>query len=329
MFRWLRGPGAVFKDPLPGSTNYLNAYDANGRLFRAAGSNRKDEGKDAENRQSTLPGEEGMEGEDKKNFASGQPIPRERPDDLMPFPLNRQFRSQPVLSEELREEIWHRSVKVGESVKVISANLGIEMARVGAAVRLKTVEKDWIQQGKPLASPYARAILAMLPTTPYHGGRAESKAHEPINDLPVHRDTLPQIFHPVSESRHFTRADAGQVFRPGLLPADARIPHPELVELQRERLRGVVRDERVNALREKNRLESLQKAEREKAKREKEERATTKVVPESGRWEFRFKDISVEDVGHTGRDRRGVGARYGFPHEDRKRGQIKIPRRVE
>ena len=85
----------------------------------------------------------------------------------------------------------------------------------------------------------------------------------------------------------------------------------------------------MNALREKNRLELLQKEKREKAKREREERAVTKVVPESGRWEFRFQDISVEDVGRTGRDRRGIGARYGFPHEDRKRGQIKIPRSVE
>ena len=146
MIRWLQGPGAVFRDPLPGSTNYLNAYDANGRLFRAVDRGITDEGKDAENKLSTLPGEEGMEGEEKKNFASGQPIPRERPDDLIPFPLNKQFKSQPVLSEELREEIWARSVKMGESVKVISAKLGVEMARVGAVVRLKSVEKDWVQQ---------------------------------------------------------------------------------------------------------------------------------------------------------------------------------------
>lgn len=136
----------MFKDPLPGSTNYLNAYDASGRLCRAAGSDRADEAKDAENKLSTLPGEEGIEGEERKNFVSGQPLPRERPDDLMPFPLNRQFRSQPVLSEELREAIWARSVKMGESVKVISAKLGVEMARVGAVVRLKSIEKDWIEQ---------------------------------------------------------------------------------------------------------------------------------------------------------------------------------------
>lgn len=143
----------MFKDPLPGSTNYLNAYDANGRLFRTADRDRADDGKDAESKLSTLPGEEGVEGEEKKNFASGQPIPRERLEDLMPFPLNKQFRSQPVLSEDLREEIWARSVKIGESVRVISAKFGVEMARVGAVVRLKSVEKDWLQQVRAVKFP--------------------------------------------------------------------------------------------------------------------------------------------------------------------------------
>lgn len=62
-----------------------------------------------------------------------------------------------------------------------------------------------------------------------------------------------------------------------------------------------------------------------------EERKVRRVEPggEKGRWEFRFRDISVEDAGMHGRGRRGVGARYGMPHEDRKKGMVKIPRRVE
>src|SRR5215471_10098677 len=34
MFWWLNGPGAAFKHPLPGSTNYLSAYDRKGKLLR-------------------------------------------------------------------------------------------------------------------------------------------------------------------------------------------------------------------------------------------------------------------------------------------------------
>lgn len=64
----------------------------------------------------------------------------------MPFPLNRNFSSQSVLSEELREEIWARVVLGRKSVKVVSAELGVDMNRVGAVVRLKTVEKEWMRK---------------------------------------------------------------------------------------------------------------------------------------------------------------------------------------
>lgn len=83
-------------------------------------------------------------------------------------------------------------------------------------------------------------------------------------------------------------------------------------------------------IREKMRIKDEKREARKKELREAEEKATTKVVPrEGGRWEFRFRDISVESVGKDGRDRRGVGARYGIPAQDRKRGQIKIPTRVQ
>ena len=169
--------------------------------------------------------------------------------------------------------------------------------------------------------------MKMLPQTQFNPDTSTS--HESINDLPVHRDTLSQIFLPVSESRQFTRVDAGKAFSRDLKPADERIPHPELIELEKERLAGVPREERIMRQRERMRIELQQKEERAQAKREREERDVTKVVPPQGRWEFRFRDISVESVGRTGRDKRGVGARYGIPHEDRKKGQIKIPTRVE
>ena len=71
-------------------------------------------------------------------------------------------------------------------------------------------QTNQLTQNKPLALPYARAVHEMLPTTPYSPNF--QKRHESINDLPVHRLTDPQIFYPVSESRQFTRVDAGRVF---------------------------------------------------------------------------------------------------------------------
>ena len=146
MYRWLQGPGAAFKDPLPGSTNYLNAYDANGRLIRLQGKPRPEENKDSNGKAMSSSGEEGAEAELEKNLAGPQRIPKEGGDDFMPFPLNRQFRSQSVLAEELRDEIWRRVMEKGQSVRVVSAEMGVDMARVGAVVRLKTIEHEWIEQ---------------------------------------------------------------------------------------------------------------------------------------------------------------------------------------
>lgn len=160
MFRWLNGPGAVFRHALPGSTNYINAYDRSGNLLRAIdssalGKNQQDE--DEENG-AEADDEEAEEGEFKatrkekarkpprKETTEGTPLPKENLEDLMPFPLNRQFRSQPVLSEELKDEIWKRIMEEGKSIRDVSATLGVEMNRVGAVVRLKGVEREWEKQ---------------------------------------------------------------------------------------------------------------------------------------------------------------------------------------
>lgn len=73
--------------------------------------------------------------------------------------------------------------------------------------------------------------------------------------------------------------------------------------------------------------------EEEKKKRKMEEKKAAelralKVVPQR-RWDFVFKDVSVEDGGRDGRSGKGVGWRYGIPHEDRKKGIVKIPTKVE
>ena len=64
-----------------------------------------------------------------------------------------------------------------------------------------------------------------------------------------------------------------------------------------------------------------------KAEREAE---ALRVLPAEGRnrWEWRVRDVSVEAVGKDGRGVEGVGRRYGVPHEDRKKGQVKLPTRI-
>ena len=160
MFRWLSGPGEVFRKPLPSSTNYLNAYDRSGNLMRAnnarVGKLKAREEKENENEDEDQ--EEGKEiagnGEasgikqvEKAKTDDTMPgLPKETAQDLMPFPMNRSFRSQAVLSEELKDAIWKRVMGEGKSVRDVSAALGVEMRRVAAVVRLKAVEKEWEKQ---------------------------------------------------------------------------------------------------------------------------------------------------------------------------------------
>ena len=188
---------------------------------------------------------------------------------------------------------------------------------------------DKLSQGKRLAKPYNDAVLAMLPQTAYRPELRNPPSHEPINDLPVHPWTRQQIFLPTSESRAFTRADAAKTFHPDLLPADERIAHPELVQITRWETEGHDRETRQRMMREKDEEVRRKREAREERERLRKER--TEVVVKGRRWDFKFVDVDVsaEKVGKDGRGRDAVGLRYGMPHEDRKRGQVKIPTSVE
>lgn len=203
----------------------------------------------------------------------------------------------------------------------------------------------------------------MVPTTPL---TLPPTPHESINDLPVHRMTLPQLFYPTSESRQFNRADAGRVFsgaprlpdevdagqggqsvepwrdtsveivgkpgheRPVLKAADARIPHPHLIAYEKDKLdqslNSAARTERYHA---RLKEEEEHRAKQKEAHRKWEERHTIRV--DTGRYEFLIKDCQTTRFG-TGLDGRGTaspGKRYGVPSQDRKRGVFRLPRKVE
>ncbi|KAB8556598.1 hypothetical protein FH972_025635 [Carpinus fangiana] len=319
MWSWLNGAGGVFRQPREGSTNYLGAYDRFGRLIRQ----RDDEGaKDKENKKEG----EASDGEKKADVAAEKEA--ETLEDLRPFPLNPYFRSQSVLSEQLKDEIYKRVVVQKKTIREVSQALHVEMRRIAAVIRLKTVEQEWHKENKPLAKAYARAVTAMLPTTPYSPGSDSRPArHESINDLPVHEATLPQIFHPVPESRHFTRADAGHAFQRTLLPADARIPHPDMIEAARDMQDGMAQGER--AARQRQRIQAEEAARLQRRTREEARERRGRTVVEGKRWDFVFREMDSE--ANAGRDGRAgkVGWRYGVPLEDRKKGMVKIPTSVE
>jgi hypothetical protein len=162
MAAWLAGPGYKFRRQFPGSTNYLSAYDKLGNLVRR-GKGRPTDVIDAEeearSEERALKQEEdedldeaersaraeGRAAERERRAAALKRTPRERASDMRPYPLNSNFKSQPVLSEELREELYRQIVVKKMDLQSVSAAYGVDMRRVAAVVRLKTVEKQWIE----------------------------------------------------------------------------------------------------------------------------------------------------------------------------------------
>jgi hypothetical protein len=182
---------------------------------------------------------------------------------------------------------------------------------------------EW--QNKPLALPYARAITQMLPRSDLVRGEDQ---FEPINDIHVHSYTMQQLFVPASESREFTRADAAKAFGDRVLPPDAKMRIPELVQMERDIAAGEVSPRQAHARFVENAAASEAAfAARQRARQQAAEEKRTRVSTD--RFEFRFEKINAEDVGPTGRARKAAGWRYGAPLMDRRRGEVKIPTSVE
>ncbi|PYI05301.1 hypothetical protein BO78DRAFT_398272 [Aspergillus sclerotiicarbonarius CBS 121057] len=117
-----------------------------------------------------------------------------------------------------------------------------------------------------------------------------------------------------------------------LQPADVRIPHPHMVASRREQ--ALVPQERAQQIKiYQARLQKEEEADQERKRRseERKEKQTQRVQPEDSRFEFRINDVVVsqETTGKDGRNARAPGRRYGVPSYDRKKGQVKIPTRVE
>ena len=161
MWSWFNGPGAAFRAPLAGSTNYLGAYDKAGRLIRgldqppARATPVDGDGADVETAAAAAAtaaaAADGQRQHEASRAQTGGPPP-ETLEDLRPFPLNQFFRSEAVLSEPLKDEIYKRVVSQGQGVREVSMALHVEMSRVAAVVRLKTMEQEWLRQASPFSS---------------------------------------------------------------------------------------------------------------------------------------------------------------------------------
>lgn len=169
MFAWLNGPGRKLRDPFPGSTNYLGAYDKfgvrrSGRRGQKEQSEDNEQDKEQEEGEENDPDEVTNEAQEQQTSKKADPVgekhfqPNGDPSkirELKVYPLNQYFISQPVLSEQLRDKIYQDVVEKGSTVAQASITWQIDMRRVAAVVRLKAVEKQWIAE--------VCSILILLP----------------------------------------------------------------------------------------------------------------------------------------------------------------------
>ncbi|KAM3427455.1 hypothetical protein NHJ13734_008976 [Beauveria thailandica] len=245
----------------------------------------------------------------------------------VPFPNNPLFRSEKVVGDSTRRLIYQRAMKDGQALKAIAAEMGLDVRRVAAIVRLKEVQKQWTDSGKKLATPYAKAVHGLLRKWGFSPGEPGQEPFEPVNDIHVHRYTMQQLFVPVAESTEFTREDAAAAFYDNMLSVDKRSPQTGLIDMERRNVaKPGERKANWRAFSEAERQREDEFAQKLAAEQEAEEAATTRV--RSDRYEFRFREMNVDDVGKDGRSPKGLGSRYGAPHLDRKRGMIKIPKSV-
>ncbi|KAG5913786.1 hypothetical protein E4U61_006516, partial [Claviceps capensis] len=87
-----------------------------------------------------------IESREGRELAEGGRGPRYLgPFEDQPFPQNPLFRSQPVLDEQTKELIWEKVMNRGEALKAVSAEMGVDVRRIAAVVRLKQLEKQWVQ----------------------------------------------------------------------------------------------------------------------------------------------------------------------------------------
>lgn len=115
MFEWLNNDGRELKSHIPGVPNYLTNMKERrqNRLAQEAGDPEADTGVDL------------------------------RP---KPFPLNPAFISESILSEELRQEIYDRLAVKKHNIREVSVDLGVDMRRIAAVVRLVELENRWKKQ---------------------------------------------------------------------------------------------------------------------------------------------------------------------------------------
>jgi hypothetical protein len=145
---WLESSGEQYRRPTPGRPNYLRPEDGGGHQLDAqsdAAAAREDSG-----RSSMLGDMEAQVGDEVAQSVTRRMQQAVKPSKLPPNPrpygLNLYYRSERVLSEELKEAIYLQWAEHSASLKDISQRYFVCVERVGAVIRMKQIERNWLKE---------------------------------------------------------------------------------------------------------------------------------------------------------------------------------------
>ncbi|KAK2806764.1 hypothetical protein FQN49_008793 [Arthroderma sp. PD_2] len=347
MYGWLAGPGSAFKHPIPGSTNYLGSYDKKGNLLRDRG--KEEAEKAGEEHSSELRKQDYMPFPLNPTFTSESVLSEELRNEIYDQVVNKKNSVRHVsvlLGVEMR--------RVGAVVRLVELEKRMKSQNKPMAIPYARAIHDMIPTTPLAPKGEKQPVHESINDLPVHkltepqifypvsesrqftrvdAARVFSAAPElPAAERDVPSNT-PEAIVKVTQSPHkVERVGKGDKEQQVLLPADVRIPHPHLIAFEHDNITqpGESR-QRNQAFLDRLKSEDEADAARKQERKAREAAKLTRIEPEKGRFEFRFRDVVVsrETVGLDGRGRRGVGRRYGMPHSDRKRGVVKIPTKVE
>lgn len=128
---------------------------------------------------------------------------------LQPFPSNPHCKTNYMVSEELKAQIYNDIETNGLSTQQVSHNYGLKIPRVEAIVKLMKVEKKWekLNRISPDLKVMSETLYKMFPLfVPEVPANREN-----LSEIPVPQKALSSRFLTIAESQPFGPVDAAKV----------------------------------------------------------------------------------------------------------------------
>ncbi|WFD23176.1 hypothetical protein MEQU1_001864 [Malassezia equina] len=117
-----------------------------------------------------------------------------------PFPLNPAFHPPPPVHQNVRDDMWklHTENPQQWTVRSLSNKFRLSLERTESVLRLKALEEEFVQEGKPLQTELQRHMERLLGARPSFTVEARPTYKSPLADAiresnRAHRQTMAQL----------------------------------------------------------------------------------------------------------------------------------------